>query len=189
MAKRRRMEEITEAPAPSAEALAEAKAQGATLVAWDPARLEQFILGKITLGELEDFPKSAQYELAEIGYRFLQNGDTERSGKIFRGLAALDPYDAYFHTALGVIAQQREDFAAAAAHYSRALEIYPGSSVALANRGECRLRMGELAEAADDLVAAVKSDPAVQYGSTRRAKALVRVVREQLEKAGLPKQG
>lgn len=188
MAKRRRMEEITEGPQPSAEALAEAKAQGATLVAWDPARLEQFILGKITLGELEDFPKSAQYELAEIGYRFLQNGDTERSGKIFRGLAALDPYDAYFHTALGVVAQQREDFAAAAAHYSRALEIYPTSPVALANRGECRLRLGELAEAADDLVAAVKSDPSVQYGSTRRAKALVKVVKEQLEKAGVPKQ-
>jgi len=187
MAKRRRMHEIVEPRPPPPEEVAAAQAAGAALVAWDPARLEQFILGKITLGELEDFPKKAQYELAEIGYRFIQNGDAERAGKIFRGLTALDPYDAYFHTALGVISSLREDFASAAGHYSRALEIYPRSPVALANRGEARLRLGELAEAAEDLVQAVQCDPELKFASTRRAKALAQVVRTQLEQAALPK--
>lgn len=183
MAKRRRMHEIQEPRPPPPEELAAAQAAGAALVAWDPARLEQFILGKITLGELESFPKKAQYELAEIGYRFIQNGDAERASKIFRGLVALDPYDAYFHTALGVISTLRDDFASAEAHYSRALEIYPRSPVALASRGEARLRLGSVALAAEDLVLAVQCDPEGKFASTQRARALAQVVRDQLQKA------
>jgi predicted Zn-dependent protease len=181
---RRRLEEITEIPQPPAEDVERAKAEGATIVAWDPADLEKFILGEITLGELEGIPKSAQYEYAEIGYRFLQQGDKDKAFKIFSGLVALDPYDAYFHTALGVIAQQREAWEDAKRHYDRALEIYPGSPVARANRGEVLLRLGQLAPAAEDLVLAVQADPKGQYESTRRARALARAVREQLEKGG-----
>lgn len=180
---RRRLEDITEPPQPDPQAVQDAKAKGATLVAWDPELIERFIVGEITLGELEGIPKKAQYEYAEIGYRYLQQGNRQRAEKIFRGLSALDPYDAYFHTALGVIAQQEQDLDAAVAHYSRALEIHPRSPVARANRGEVLLQKGQLAKAVEDLTLAGQCDPKYEYESTRRARVLAKAVQEQLEKA------
>lgn len=48
---RKRLSEITEAPKPSPQLAAKAKAAGATLIPWDPARLKQFMMGRITLAD------------------------------------------------------------------------------------------------------------------------------------------
>ena len=174
---RKPLSQITESPKPSPELAAKAKAAGATLIPWDPVRLKQFLLGRITLADLEGMPKSAQYELAKIGYHYLKTGDLQSAKKIFVGLTMLDPYDAYFHTALGSIAQQSDEDEEAIHRYSRALEIYPRSAVALANRGEVFLKLGRMAEAATDLVKATEIDAALKYPSTKRAKLLLEAVR------------
>ena len=180
-ASKRRSAEITERPQPSPQAAAAAKAAGAKLTPWHPQRLRDFIYGRITLGDLEGISKSAQYEMAKIGYRYLTSGDLATSKKIFLGLSVLDPYDAYFHTVLGSIAQQQEDDAEAIARYSRALQIFPKSPVALANRGEVFLKTGKVAEAAADLLKAVESDPQMKMPSTRRAKVLLDAVKAQAQ--------
>ena len=139
--------------------------------------------GQITLGDLQGMGKQTQYELAKVGHTQLTRGDLNAAQKIFLGLLALDPYDAYFHTALGSIAQQRSDLKTALKHYDRALEINPYAAVTLAHRGEVHLRLGNLAKAADDLVAAMHNDPEMEQPSTKRARLMALIVRQQLERA------
>jgi tetratricopeptide (TPR) repeat protein len=142
--------------------------------------LLKFIMGQMTLGDLEGVTKQQQYEVAQIGHAYLSSGKFPEAKKIFEGLLALDPFDAYFHMALGSIAQQTDDLVEADKRYSRALEINPLSPTAFANRGEVRVMSGRLAEGAQDLVKSIQLDPDGKEQATIRAKATVRVLKEQL---------
>jgi tetratricopeptide (TPR) repeat protein len=168
--------------APSVEA-EENKKGGAK--GWHPERVKQFLRGQITLGDLEGITKPEQYEMAKIGYSYLTSGKLDKAKTVFEGLIALDPYDAYFHTALGSIAQQQNQFPEAEARYSRALEINPFSPVARAHRGEIRVMTGRLYEGAEDLLRALQEDPQAREPSTVRARATLQAVKEQLQAANI----
>ena len=177
----KKLSEITEIPKPSAEAIAEAEKHGAELRAYDPNRLEAFLAGQITLGDLEGIGKDAQYDMAKIGFGFFNEGKLDQAKTVFEGLLALDPFDAYFLTILGSIAHQKGEFEEAEARYSRALEINPFFASALAHRGEVRLANGDLAGAVQDFVEAIKQDPKGEEQGTIRANALLGTVQAQLE--------
>lgn len=153
--------------------------------AWSPHRFEQFLRGQITLGDLEGITKEEQYEMANVGYSYLASGRIEPAKTVFEGLIALDPFDAYFHTALGAIAQQNGDLQEAEARYTRALEINPCSPTALAHRGEIRVLRGKLGDGSRDLVRALEEDPHGTHPATLRARATIQVLRDQLESAGV----
>lgn len=148
-----------------------------------PRRLQQFLAGQITLGDLEGITKQEQYQMAEIGHSYLASGKLDKAKTVFGGLLALDPFDAYFHTALGSIAQQQGQWEEAEERYSRALEINPFSPTAFANRGEVRLQVGRVAEGAEDLIRAVQEDPGGKEPATQRARATLAALREQLTSA------
>jgi tetratricopeptide (TPR) repeat protein len=167
-------------PTPEMEA---AKKKG--VKAWHPDRVKQFLRGQITLGDLEGITKPEQYEMAKIGYSYLTSGKLDKAKTVFEGLLALDPFDAYFHTALGSIAQQQNNLAEAEARYSRALEINPFSPSALANRGEIRVMNGRLTEGSEDLLRALKEDPGAREPSTIRARATLQAIKEQLQAANV----
>lgn len=183
----RPLNEITEIPQPPQAAVDQAKAAGAEIVAYDPRMVEKFITGQITLGDLEGISKQSQLDMADVGYRYLEEGKLDLARDVFIGLCALDPFDAYFQTALGSIAQRSGNLDEAEARYSRALEINPFSPAALANRGEVRILKGMLVEAAEDLAGALKNDPDGNEPATQRARVMVQTVRTQLEAAA--KQG
>jgi Flp pilus assembly protein TadD len=143
------------------------------------------LTGAITLGELEGVTKDQQYEMAKVGHRYLSQGKLDDAKSVFEGLAVLDPYDSYFQLALGAIAQREGDLAEADARYSRAIELNPCSSHALANRGEVRMMGGRLVEGAKDLLRAIGEDPDGREPTTRRARATIAVVLEQLAEAGI----
>ena len=160
---------------------APALADGQT--AYNPTRVRAFLEGRITLGDLEGITKQEQYQMAEVGYSYVTSGKLDDAETVFEGLIALDPFDAYFHTALGSIAQQRDQHDEAEKRYSRALEINPFFATAMANRGEVRVVQGRLAEGAEDLIRAVQSDPEAKEPATVRARATLNVLREQLQAA------
>lgn len=157
--------------------------KGEKRVAWDPRRLKQFITGVITLGELEGISKKEQYEMAELGHQALKAGRVEDAHRVFSGLVTLDPRDAYFHLALGSAAQQLENLEEAEAAYSASLEIDPFSPHALANRGEVRMLLGRMVDGAKDLLRALEEDPDCTQEATRRARATISVVMDQLDGA------
>jgi tetratricopeptide (TPR) repeat protein len=147
---------------------------------YNETHLGKFLMGQLTLGDLEGVTKQQQYQIAEIGHAYLTSGKLDEAKMVFDGLLALDPFDAYFHMSLGSIAQQRNDLDEADARYSRALEINPFSPTAHANRGEIRVMTGRLEEGSADLVKAIQLDPDGKEPATIRAKATVRVLKEQL---------
>ncbi|GEM_PF-396781 len=175
--------ESTQIPKPSQELIELAEKAGATIVAYSPHRVDMFTRGLITLGELQGINKDAQYKMAKVGFDYMREGKLEPAQKVFEGLQALDPFDAYFHTCLGAISQELGDVERAELLYSRALEINPYSPVALAQRGEIRLSGGRLSEAIDDLSKALKEDPEGKEPATRRARVLLTMVRQTLDAA------
>lgn len=148
--------------------------------AYNPERIRAFMEGRITLGDLEGITKQEQYRMAEIGFSYLASGKLKEAKTVFEGLLALDPFDAYFHTVLGSIAQQTEDLDEAETRYTRALQINPYSATAMANRGEVRITQGRLTEGAEDLIKAIQADPEGSEQATVRAQATLRVLREKL---------
>lgn len=176
-----RLEEITTGPRANDAVLAAARENQAEIRAWSPNDIDAFLAGQITLGELEGIPKSAQYRMAETGYVFLSEGKLDAARRVFEGLHALDPFDAYFLMALGSIAQQRGHLDAAEAHYSRSLEINPYSIAARAHRGEVRVLAGRLLEAAEDFERVAREDPAASDPAARRALAVAHAITKDLE--------
>jgi tetratricopeptide (TPR) repeat protein len=147
--------------------------------------MDAYLLGQITLGELEGVTKEQQYEIAKLGHAELVGGKLDEAKTIFDGLLALDPFDAYFLSALGSIAHQKGDFEEAEARYSRALEINPFSPFALAHRGEVRISTGAFEAGVDDLLRALEEDPEGADPAVRRAKATITILVEQLRDAGI----
>ncbi|MBK8010865.1 MAG: hypothetical protein IPK13_05915 [Deltaproteobacteria bacterium] len=135
--------------------------------------LIRFVSGQITLGDLQGITKDEQYQMAEIGYNCLRLARYDDARTVFEGLMALDPFDAYFQTALGTIAHQTGDFALADTRYSRALEINPYSGTARASRGELRFIRGDAVSALADLMRSVEDDVEGKEPATLRARAIV----------------
>jgi tetratricopeptide (TPR) repeat protein len=178
-----KLADITEIPTAPEEDLKKAEEAGAKIVAYDPDRIMAFVGGQITLGDLEGIPKEDQYAMAEAGFEYMNEGKLEMAKQIFEGLMALDPFDAYFHTALGSVAQQMGDLDLADTRYTRAIELNPFNATALANRGEIRLLKGMMVEATEDIAKALEVDPEAQDPAVQRARAIAVSIQAQLEEA------
>ena len=100
---------------------------------------------------------------------------------LFRGLVALDAYEPYFMTALGSIAQRRDDVEQAEAWYSRAIDCDGPTPVARAHRGEIRLLNDDLENAVEDLALAIQEDPKFEEPTTERARALLAELKRKLD--------
>lgn len=147
--------------------------------------MEAYVLGQITLGDLEGISKAQQYEMAKVGYAALVAGKLDTAKTVFEGLLALDPFDVYFLSALGSVAQQKNELDEAERRYSRALEINPYSPFALAHRGELRLMKGEVESGVDDLLRALEEDPGGRDPAVQRARATLTILVQQLDDLGL----
>lgn len=178
----KKITDIHKIPAIDPELKQLAEADGVKLVARSPKRLKQFMSGAITLGELEGIDKKTQYQIAKTGHTFLAEGKLEKAKQVYEGLLALDPYDAYFHTAVGSVAYQSKDLEAAILAFDKALEINPFFATALAHRGEIRLSNGDLNGAIEDLIKAVDTDPKSEQPATQRARALIGTIRDIMKK-------
>lgn len=147
-------------------------------VAFDRNRLEAFVLGRITLGEMEGIGKDTQYEMAKKGFKMIAEGKLDLARNIFKGLIALDPFDAYFHLAFGAVEQRAGNYDEADQAYTRSLKFNPASTTALANRGEVRFQLGKVLEAAQDLKDAIDRDPAGKDPATLRARVMLMAISE-----------
>ncbi|MBN2357966.1 MAG: tetratricopeptide repeat protein [Deltaproteobacteria bacterium] len=161
-------------------------AQEPVTVAYDRQLLNEFVLGNITLGELEGIGKEVQYQIAERGYKLLNAGKLKEAEKIFKGLITLDPFDSYFHTVLGSIHQRQDMKDEAIEEYSRALKVNPFNATALANRGEIYFQLGRVLEATQDFQSAIENDPECKEPATLRCRvlsmALAKTIEENKEK-------
>jgi Flp pilus assembly protein TadD len=165
----------------SQDEIKKAAARGKKIVGYAPSELQAFLAGNRTLGEIEGISKKEQYKMAEVGYRFLTEGKLPQAKQIFFGLVGLDPFDAYFITALASAHQQSGDAKEAERLYTRALEINPFATTARAHRGELRAMSGRLTEAVDDLARALIDDPSASDPAVKRAAVLLKAIQQKLQ--------
>lgn len=160
---------------------AAAKKLNMTVLNWHPDSLLRFARGEITLAALDGMTQLQLNQMAEVGYNLLSQGKLEDARKIYAGLAVLNPYDPYYHLALGAISQRSNALEEAEKHYSRAIQINSGIGAAYANRAEVLIMLGKLNDAIGDLVQSVAlsantpNDP-----SSLRARATLNTIQQQI---------
>jgi len=161
------------------------KDEGVTL-----EKMRKFVRGEITLAQLENMSREKLYDFAELGYSLFQSGKLEEATRIFEGLVTYNPYDAYFHSALGAIYQKQKMYEQALKQYDLAIKLNPKDICSLTNRGETYLTLGKIKEAANDLKIAVSLDPQQKDPWAMRSRALITAIQSALgkKKAATPGQ-
>lgn len=159
-----------------------------------------FLTGDLTLAQLEGLTAENLYAIADMGYDLIEEGKLTEAQKIFEGLNVYNPFDSYFHSALGSIYQRQGKKDEAIARYRAAVELYPEDINSWTNCGELLLeRAGELHRdgQADDALQAFETaidcfkhsltiDPEGTTASALRARALVEVT-AQIVQSRMPK--
>ena len=121
-------------------------------------QLEKLLSGEASFQNFFNLSDDVLLAWANQGYFFYQQGKYDDAETIFKGLVTLNPKIAYYHTALGSIYEAKQDYEDALIEFNKALEIDADDICALVNRGEIRLRKGEVLEAASDFQKGIKLD-------------------------------
>jgi type III secretion system low calcium response chaperone LcrH/SycD len=114
-------------------------------------RLQKWADGKATLKEVRGYSDEELYSIARTGYYFFYQGKVAEARTVFQGLYAINPMDAYFAKALGVVEMAAGNPAGAVAAYDVAIKIAPQDAAAYLGRAEVKLLQGQKAQALDDL--------------------------------------
>lgn len=114
-------------------------------------RLQKWADGKGTLKEVRGYTDEELYSIARTGYYFYYQGKVNEARTVFQGLYAINPLDAYFAKALGVVEMAAGNPAGAVAAYDVALKIAPQDATAYLGRAEVKLLQGNKAHAIEDL--------------------------------------
>lgn len=114
-------------------------------------RLQKWAEGKATLKDVRGYSDEELYSIARTGYYFFYQGKVNEARTVFQGLYAINPTDAYFAKALGVVEMAAGNPAGAVAAYDVALKIAPRDPAAYLGRAEVKLLQGQKAQALDDL--------------------------------------
>lgn len=114
-------------------------------------RLQKWADGKATLKDVRGYSDDELYSIARMGYFFFYQGKVSEARTVFQGLYAINPTDAYFAKALGVVEMAANNPAGALAAYDVALKIAPQDPAAYAGRAEVKLAQGQKSGAIDDL--------------------------------------
>jgi tetratricopeptide (TPR) repeat protein len=147
-------------------------------------RVRAWAKGEMTLAELDGISGPEMLEMAVMGFAMYEQGRYREAKVIFEGLAALDPLESYYRTALGAVFLAQDKLDQAASEFNEAIKLNQKDLAALVNRGEVRLRKGMLLEAAEDFKSAVDLDPENKDPLSLRARALAAAALETLQQRG-----
>lgn len=138
-------------------------------------KLKGFARGEMTWAEVEGMTFEEAKAIAQVGCDLAAAGRLDEARIIFEGLVAGNPRDSASHAALGTVYQKLGRIEDAVAEYSAAIKNDVKNPIALANRGELRLKAGDR-NGFTDLAQAVEADPHGETSAGRRAKGLVKAI-------------
>lgn len=141
----------------------------------DRDKLKKWVAGELTWAEVEGMSWEDAKAMAQVACDLAAAGRLEEARAIFEGMVEVNPKDAAAHSALGTVYQKLARPEAALTEYGHALALDPENPVALANRGELRLKQGDPGGCAD-LALAIASDPEGRTSAGRRASAIAKAL-------------
>src|SRR5262249_391762 len=112
------------------------------------------------------------YSIADFAYTAYERGDHAFARAAFQALSLVNAQHAYPKSMIAVCEVGLGNVPAAIAAYTAALALDDRSTNAHTNRGELRLRRGEVFPALQDFTAAIALDPAGSDPFAIRARAL-----------------
>jgi len=118
--------------------------------------------------------------LIRLGDTFYDQGALAAARTVFEALVLFNPKLVYPQARLGAICQHEQKQEEALAWYDQALALSPNHPSLLVNRGEVRLNLGRLEEAAADFREAAGRDAAARQPAANRARLLAAITREAL---------
>jgi type III secretion system low calcium response chaperone LcrH/SycD len=142
------------------------------------ARLQKWADGKATLKDVRGYTDEELYSIARTAYFFYYQGRISEARTLFQGLYAVNPLDAYFAKALGVVEMAAGNAQGALAAYDVALKISPQDAAAYVGRAEVRLAMGQKPQAVDDLRRGAQFSGADQALKIKASAMLANLVRK-----------
>ena len=146
-------------------------------------KLKSYARGEMTWAEVEGMSFEEAKAIAQVGCDLAAAGRLEDARIIFEGLVEMNPKDSASRAALGTVYQKLGRSEEAIVEYDAALSQDGRNPVALANRGELRLKRGDR-NGFTDLALAVEADPYGETAAGRRAKGLVRAIAMAAVEAG-----
>lgn len=138
-------------------------------------KLKSYARGEMTWAEVEGMTFEEAKAIAQVGCDLAAAGRLEDARIIFEGLVEMNPKDSASRAALGTVYQKLGRTDEAIVEYNAALAQDSKNPVALANRGELRLKKGDR-NGFTDLALAVEADPHGETAAGRRAKGLVKAI-------------
>jgi tetratricopeptide (TPR) repeat protein len=138
-------------------------------------QLKAVVDGKATWAELEGITFEEAQKMAKTGCELADAGRLDEARQVFEGMTAINPKDAAAHAALGTVYQKLDRLEDAVIQYDAAIALDPKNPVALGNRGELRLKRGDL-DGMDDLVKAVEAEPEGTLPASKRATGLLTAI-------------
>jgi type III secretion system low calcium response chaperone LcrH/SycD len=132
------------------------------------AMLQKWADGKATLKDVRGYTDEELYSVAKTAYFLYYQGRINEARVLFQGLYAVNPLDAYFAKALGVVELAAGNVQGAISAYDVAIKLAPDDPAAYVGRAEVKLYQGLKAQAAEDLRKAIQI---TQEGEAIRAKA------------------
>jgi Flp pilus assembly protein TadD len=136
------------------------------------ARVRQWSRGEISWAEVEGFTGKEAQEARQTACDLARRGQLKKASAIFEGLVAINPRDHSSRAALGTVYQKMGRIDEAVVAYDLAIATEGSDVVALANRGELRLKNGDVRGGLEDLSHAVEADPEGKTASAQRARAI-----------------
>ncbi len=113
--------------------------------------MQRWADGKATLRDVRGYTDEELYAIAKTAYYFFYQGRVNEARTLFQGLYAINPADAYFAKALGVVEMAAGNPQGALAAYDVALKLAANDAAAYVGRAEVKLALGQKSQAAEDL--------------------------------------
>jgi predicted Zn-dependent protease len=152
-------------------------------ILYSPERQEKLLKGEMNLRDYHAISGPEMLQMAQIAFHLYSSGKYQDAETMFNGLIALEPTEAYYHTALGCVYMAQDEFEKAKKEFDAAIVLNPKELASFLNRGEVHLRMGNVNEAAQDLKACVDLDPTGKDPLALRARVLAAAALEMIENA------
>ncbi|MBI2572000.1 MAG: tetratricopeptide repeat protein [Candidatus Schekmanbacteria bacterium] len=154
----------------------------------DPKLFARWVDGSGTLKELMGISDKEYAWMAVAGYTMYEMGNLGDALQVYDFLSALDPSRSDIRSTLGGLYVQEGDYQAALQTLTLAIQQDPSDIYAWGNRAELLLRMGRLANAAEDLRRVLALDPDNRHPMGRRGRKLVVLVKDALDRMVASKQ-
>jgi len=142
----------------------------------DNGMLQKWADGKATLKDVRGYSEDELYAVAKTAYFFYHQGRLKEARTLFQGLYAVDPLNAYFAKALGVVELASGNSQGALSAFDVAIKLDPEDPGGYVGRAEIRISLGQRNQAAEDLRRALQlgGDQAINVKASSMLEALGR---------------